>query len=227
MKLSNNTVNILKNFTSINEGIFIKKGNVLETISKQKNILARAEVVDNFDEEFGIYDLNNFLGVLSLQKVAEPEINFDDKNILIKGFSGKSQMKYRKAAKEMIVIPPDKKINMAGAEISFALSSEEIAWVTRVANQLSSPNLAFVSDGSTVEIQSFDAKDDSAHVNTTELASGGNGKKYRMIFATDNLKFVEGSYDVQISAKGISHFKHTTAPVEYWVMAETGSKVEG
>lgn len=226
MKLSTNTVNILKNFTTINEGIFIKKGKVLETISKQKNILARAEVDDEFDDDFGVYDLNNFLGVLSLQKGADPEITFDDKNILIKGFSGKSQMKYRKAAKEMIVVPPDKKINMANPEITFNLSSEEIAWVTRVANQLSSPNLAFISDGQKVEIQSYDAKDDSSHVNTTELSSAGNGKSYRMIFATDNLKFIEGSYDVQISAKGISHFKHTAAPVEYWVMAETGSKVD-
>lgn len=226
MKLSTNTVNILKNFTTINEGIFIKKGKVLETISKQKNILARAEVDDEFDDEFGVYDLNNFLGVLSLQKGGDTEINFDDKNILIKGFSGKSQMKYRKAAKEMIVVPPDKKINMANPEVSFNLSAEEIAWVTRVANQLSSPNLAFISDGTTVEIQSYDAKDDASHVNTTELSSAGNGRKYKMIFATDNLKFIEGSYDVQISAKGISHFKHTTLPVEYWVMAETGSKVE-
>lgn len=226
MKLSTNTVNILKNFTTINEGIFIKKGKVLETISKQKNILARAEVDVEFDDDFGVYDLNNFLGVLSLQKGADPEINFDDKNILIKGFSGKSQMKYRKAAKEMIVVPPDKKINMANPEVSFNLSAEEIAWVTRVANQLSSPNLAFISDGTTVEIQSYDAKDDSSHINTTELSSAGNGRKYKMIFATDNLKFIEGSYDVQISAKGISHFKHTVMPVEYWVMAETGSKVE-
>lgn len=226
MKLSTNTVNVLKNFSVINEGIFIKKGNVIETISKQKNILARAELTDNFDQEFGIYDLNNFLGVLSLQKDST-ELEFDEKNILIKAFSGKSQIKYRKAAKEMILVPPDKKVNMVNPEISFNLSAEEIAWVTRVANQLSSPNIAFVSDGSKVEIQSYDAKDDSAHVNTTEIGTNSSGKSYRMIFATENLKFIEGSYEVKISSKGIAHFKNTTSPVEYWVMAETGSKYEG
>jgi hypothetical protein len=226
MKLSTNTVNVLKNFSVINEGIFIKKGNVIETISKQKNILARAELSDNFDQEFGIYDLNNFLGVLSLQKDST-ELEFDDKNILIKAFAGKSQIKYRKAAKEMILVPPDKKVNMTNPEISFTLSAEEIAWVTRVANQLSSPNIAFVSDGTKVEIQSYDAKDDSAHVNTTEIGTNSTGKNYRMIFATENLKFIEGSYDVKISAKGVAHFKNTVTPVEYWVMAESGSKYEG
>lgn len=225
MKLSTNTMNVLKNFSVINEGIFIKQGNVVETISKQKNILARAELSENFEQEFGIYDLNNFLGVLSLQK-DNPEIEFDDKNILIKGFSGKSQMKYRKAAKEMILVPPDKKINMVDPEISFSLTAEEIAWVTRVANQLSSPNIAFVSDGTKLQIESYDAKDDSSHTNTTDLSANVAEKKYRMIFATENLKFMEGSYDVKIASKGIAHFKNTTLPIEYWVMAETGSKYE-
>ena len=90
MKLSNDTLSVLKNFSTINEGIFIKRGNVIETISKQKNILAKAELKDTFDDEFGLHDLNEFLGVLSTHKDT-PEIEFDDKNILIKGLSGRSQ----------------------------------------------------------------------------------------------------------------------------------------
>lgn len=226
MKISTDTVNVLKNFSTINEGIFIKKGNVVETISKQKNILARAELSDNFDQAFGIYDLNNFLGVLSLQKDT-PELEFDDKNVLIKAFSGKSEIKYRKAPKEMILVPPDKSINMGNPEIQFTITADEINWIKRVASQLSSPNLCFVSDGSTVSVQSYDAKDDSAHVNTTQISATANGKKYRMIFATENLKFFEGSYEVKITAKGIGHFKNTGFAIEYWVMAENGSKYEG
>ena len=226
MKLSTNTVSVLKNFSIINEGIFVKKGNVIETISKQKNILARAELAENFDDDFGIYDLNKFLGVLSAQKDA-PDIEFDDKHIFIKTFGGRNKTKYRKAAKEMILVPPDKKINMGEPEIVLSLTSEEIALITRMASLLSSPNIAFVSDGSKIEIQTFDAKDDSSDVNTTELNIPGTGKKYRMIFATENLKFMEGSYEVKIASKGIANFKNTTVPIEYWVMAETGSKYEG
>jgi hypothetical protein len=93
-------------------------------------------VNEDFQSDFGIYDLNNFLGVLSLCK--DPDIEFDEKNILIKGFGGKSQIKYRKAAKEMILVPPEKSINMGIVDIHFSLSAEEIAWVTRVASTLSS-----------------------------------------------------------------------------------------
>jgi hypothetical protein len=225
MKMNSNTLVILKNFSLINEGVFIKKGNVIETISKQKNILAKAKVSEDFQSDFGIYDLNNFLGVLSLCK--DPDIEFDEKNILIKGFGGKSQIKYRKAAKEMILVPPEKSINMGSVDIHFSLSAEEIAWVTRVASTLSSPNIAFVSDGKQIYIESYNTKDDSAHINTTEISSGGNGKSYRMIFATENMKFIEGSYDVKISQKGIGHFVNSNVPIEYWVMSETGSKYDG
>lgn len=222
MKLSSNTMIVLKNFSSINEGVFIKRGNVIETISKQKNILAKAELEEMFEHEFGIYDLNNFLGVLSLQKDVA-ELEFDEKNILIKGFSGKSQIKYRKAAKEMILVPPDKNIVMGECKIEFALSAEEFAWITRVASSLSSPNIAFVSDGDTISIETFNFKDDSAHVNTTELSTQANGKKYKVVFSTENLKLIEGSYEVRISAKGIAHFKNKNVPIQYWIMSETGS----
>ncbi len=225
MKLSGNTMIVLKNFSSINEGVFIKRGNVIETISKQKNILAKAELDDSFEHEFGIYDLNNFLGVLSLQKDVA-ELDFDEKNILIKGFSGKSQIKYRKAAKEMILVPPDKSINMGDCKIEFALSAEEFAWITRVASSLSSPNIAFVSDGDTISLETFNAKDDSAHVNTTELSSPGTSKKYKVIFGTENLKLIEGSYEVRVSSKGIAHFKNKNVPIQYWIMSETGSKYD-
>lgn len=224
MKLSSDTVNILKNFSVINEGIFIKKGSVIETISKQKNILARAELKDSFDDEFGIYDINNFLGVISLN--GEPDLEFQEKDIIIKGFSGKSKTLYRKTPKNMIIVPPDKKINMADAEISFGLSSEEIKWVIKNASALSSPNIAFKSDGSIIEVNCFDTKNDGANINSTQIESAGNGKKYNMIFSTENLKLIEGAYTVTISSKGISHFKHTTNPIEYWIMSEVGSKYE-
>lgn len=225
MKLSTDTINILKNFSIINEGIFIKKGSVIETISKQKNILARAELTDTFEDEFGIYDINNFLGVVSFN--GEPNLEFEDKDIIIKGFSGKSKTQYRKTPKNMIIVPPDKKINMENAEIQFKLSAEEIKWFTRCASTLSSPNIAFKSDGETIEVKSYDTKNDGANINSTEIESPGNGKKYNMIFSTENIKLIEGSYDVTISSKGISHFKNTSLPIEYWIMSETGSKYEG
>jgi hypothetical protein len=227
MKLSTDTLSVFKNFSTINEGIFVKRGNVIETISKQKNILARAELKDTFDDEFGIHDLNNFLGVLSMQRADTPELEFSEKNITILGLSGRSKTNYRKASKETILVPPDKKVNMENAEVKFTVTPDDLDWITRAASVLGSPNIAFFSDGESVSIETFDAKDDSAHVNSTKLNVNGTGAKYRMVFATDNLKLIPGSYDITISSKGIGHFKNATVNVEYWITTETGSKYEG
>jgi hypothetical protein len=224
MKLSTNTMSIFKNFATINEGIYVKPGNVIETISKQKNILARAELTDTFEAEFGIHDLNNFLGTLTLARDAQPEIEVEEKNIVIKGLGGRSSTKYRKASKETILVPPDKTISMENAEIKFSLDAQDLEWISKVASALGSPNIAFVSNGESVSIETFDAKDDASHVNSTTLNVQGTGTKYRMFFATENLRFVPGAYEVTIASKGIGHFKNTTVPVEYWVTTETGSK---
>lgn len=227
MKLSTNTMNILKNFAGINEGIYVKPGNVIETISKQKNILAKAELTDTFDSDFGIHDLNNFLGTLTLTRDVQPEIEIEEKNIIIKGLDGRSNTKYRKANKETILVPPEKSISMDSAEIKFPLDAEDFEWISKVASALGSPNIAFVSDGESVTIETFDAKDDASHVNSTKLNVKGQGSKYRMVFATENLRFVPGAYQVTIASKGIGHFKNTTTAVEYWVTTENGSKYEG
>lgn len=226
MKLSSNTMNVLKNFATINEGIFVKPGNVIETISKQKNILAKAELSEQFDKEFGIHDLNNFLAQLTLSKDASPEIEIEDKNIIIKSLSGRSSTKYRKASKETILTPPDKKVNMDNSEINFTIQSADFEWISRVASALGSPNIAFVSDGENLNVETFDMKDDASHVNSTNIGKG-QGKKYRMVFSSENLKLIPGAYTVTISSKGIGHFKNTNLPVEYWITTETGSKYEG
>jgi hypothetical protein len=129
------------------------------------------------------------------------------------------------AAKETILTPPDKKVNMDNAEITFTIQSEDFDWISKVASALGSPNIAFVSDGVDLNVETFDAKDDSSHVNSTILGKC-EGKKFRMIFASENLRLIPGTYSVTISSKGIGHFKNNTLPVEYWITTETGSKYE-
>lgn len=224
MKISSGTLSIFKNFATINEGIYVKAGNVIETVSKQKNILARAEVEDTFEEEFGIYDLNNFLGALSM---VDPDIEFDNKqNIVLRGLSGRSRTNYRKANKENILLVPDKKVNMDGAEIHFNVTAEDLVWVSRAASQLGSPNMSFVSDGEKIGIETFDSKDDSASTNHTTIGDS-DGKRFRMVFSTENLRMIPGNYDVSISSRGIGHFKNAALKLEYWITTEPGSKYEG
>ena len=224
MKLSNDTLSILKNFASINQGIYFKKGKTIRTVSTGKNIMAEAIVSEEIPTEFGVYDLNNLLSVISLHK-EEPTFDFEDNNILISGLKGRSKIRYRFCAASMIVTPPDKTIEMPNPEISLELSGEDLDWVLRAANVLSSPFIAVESNGSKVFVKAFDSTNDAAHTDSIEIAKG-NGDIYSMIFKTENLKVISGGYSIKISSKGIANFKHETANIQYWIATENGSKFE-
>ena len=225
MKLSNETVAILKNFGAINQGILFKPGKTLKTVSSHKNILAEVSIKEDIPAEFGIYDLNNFLSVISLHK-DDPSFEFDEKQVTIVGNKGRSKIKYRFTPSNMIVTPPEKQLTMPDAEIKFDLTAEDFDWVMRAASVLSSPQVAIESDGKKVSIVTLDLQNDSAHSDALEI-SEGNGNKFKMVFKTENItKIMPGSYDVFISSKGISHFKNKTVPLQYWVTTEAGSKFE-
>ena len=225
MKLSNETISVLKNFGAINQGILFKPGKKLKTVSSHKNILAEVDIKEEIPAEFGIYDLNNFLSVISLHK-DDPSFEFDDKQVTIVGNKGRSKIKYRFTPANMIVTPPEKALTMPDAEIKFELKAEDFDWVLRAASVLSSPQIAIESDGSKVSIVTLDLQNDAAHTDALEI-SEGDGNKYRMIFKTENItKILAGSYDVSISSKGISHFKNKNVPLQYWITTEQGSKFE-
>ena len=225
MKLSNETISVLKNFGAINQGILFKKGKTLKTVSSHKNILAEVNIKEDIPAEFGIYDLNNFLSVISLHK-DDPSFEFDDKQVTIVGNKGRSKIKYRFTPANMIVTPPEKALTMPDAEIKFDLTAEDFDWVLRAAGVLASPQIAIESDGKKVSIVTLDLQNDSAHTDALEIANG-NGNKYKMIFKTENItKVLAGTYEVSISSKGISHFKNKNLPLQYWITTEQGSKFE-
>ncbi len=215
MKLSNETLAVLKNFSAINQGIQFKKGTKLTTVSAGKTVLAQATLKDEFPQDFCVYDLNQFLSVHSLHK--DSELSFDDSNVIFK--SGRSSTKYRKTAKEMIVIPPEKEISLPSVDVSFTLTEEDYANIMKVASVLSSPHIAVESDGEAVQLAAFDALDDSAHTNSIQVGQG-DGKKYKIVFKTENIKLIPGSYSIEISFKGIGHFKNNKDDIQYWIAFE-------
>lgn len=222
MKLSNETLVVLKNFSTINQGIQFKKGNKLTTVSSGKTVLAQANLKDEFPQDFCVYDLNQFLSVHSLFK--DSEIDFDDSNILIG--AGRKRTKYRMTAKEMIVTPPEKEITLPSIDCSFTLTSEDYDSIMKSSSVLSSPHIGIVSDGDKVQIQTFDAQDNSAHTFSIEVGEG-NGKKYTIVFKTENIKLIPGSYSVEISFKGIGHFKNTKEDIQYWIAFEAKDSKTG
>jgi hypothetical protein len=222
MQLSTDTIEVLKNFGKINQGILFKKGNVLKTISSGKNILAQVTIKEVVPNDFGIYDLNRFLSVVSLHKDT-PTFEFEEKEVKIVGNKGRSKIRYRFCEPTSINTPPEKELVMPDPEVSFTLSDEDFKWVMNAAGVLASPQLAVESDGAKVTILAFDSSDSSAHTDSLEV-SEGNGDKFRFIFKTEHLaKLLDGGYDVKISSKGISNFKHKSVNLQYWVSTETGS----
>jgi len=222
MKLSNETLTVLKNFSSINQGIQFKTGSKLTTVSAGKTVLAQAILKDSFPRDFCVYDLNQFLSVHSLFKDTA-EIDFDDSNIIFK--NGRNKVKYRMTAKEMIVTPPEKEINLPSVDCSFNLSVEDYDSIMKTASVLSSPHIAIQCDGSTIEMVAFDANDNSTHTNS--ISVGADDKKYKIVFKTENIKMIPGTYEVKISFKGIGHFKNVKEDIQYWIAFEAKDTVIG
>jgi hypothetical protein len=215
MKLSNETLTVLKNFSTINQGIQFKQGKKLTTVSSSKTVLAQANLNDEFPQEFCIYDLNQFLSVYNLNK--DSELDFTKSDVVFK--SGKKKTNYRMTAPDMIVVPPNKEITLPSVDCEFTLSAEDYDSIMKAASVLSSPHITIKSDGESVEVITSDASDNSAHTNSTEVGVG-NGKKFSIVFKTENIKLIPGSYDVKISFKGIGHFQNTKEDVQYWIAFE-------
>jgi hypothetical protein len=216
MKLSNETLSVLKNFANINSGIEFKQGNKIATMSQGKTVLAKATLKDDFPQTFCVYDLNQFLSVHSLNK--DTEIDFDDANVIFK--SGRSKIKYRKTEKTMIVTPPEKSLTLPSVDVEFTLTEDDMNQILKTASVLQSPHISVESDGDKIFLTTYNAADNSAHTNSIEV-SEGNGNKFHMVFLTDNLKMITGTYDVQISSKGLSLFKNKNVDIEYFVATES------
>jgi hypothetical protein len=222
MKLSTQTIGVLKNFGAINEGIYFKKGKILKTISRNKNILAEATIAEDIPSDFGVEDLNNFLSVIGMHN-DDPVFEFDGTNVIINGNKGRSKQKYRYCQPSMIVMPPEKALTLPDPEITFDLSAEDFSWVMKSSQVLGTPNVVIESDGSTINIVSSDLKNNSSHTDALEVGKG-NGDKYKMVFLTEHLsKVLSGSYTVQISSKGLAQFQNKNVALKYWVATETGS----
>lgn len=223
MKLSEQTLTLLKNYATINPGVQIKSGQVIRTISKQQNVLAKATVTETFDSDFVIYDLNRFLALVS--SLDSPEISVNAGKKVLNVTSGSSKTVYGLSDESMIVAPPAKEIKVENAEVNFTLTKDNLAQVLKLSGILGLPNIAVVGNGSEISISALDAKNDES--DNFSVNVGETSATFKFIFTTENLKMIPGTYNVAISSKGISHFKHEKDAIEYWIATEAGSKYEG
>lgn len=218
MKISENTINLLKNFSTINPSILVRAGNVISTVAINRSIHANATVEEEFPSQFAIYELPKFLGVLSLFN--EPDITFGEHQLTI--VSGNQSVNYTYADVSAIVAPPqDKKIKVEPADIEFSISQSEFQKLIRAAGVLQLPNIAVVGDGSTIKVCAANSKNPTADTFSVEV--GTTDKVFNMVFRVDFLiKLLPSSYDVKINSKGISSFNGGN--VEYFITTEADSK---
>jgi len=220
MQLNKVTHDILKNFSEINTNILIKPGSELNTISTMRNIFAKATITETFDNEFGIYDLNEFLSVVS--SLDKPQLTLQDKYMTISTEGSKSKAKYF-YSDPSVIVSPTKDVNMPESDINFTLSESNLAQLQKMAAILKAPDLALIGEkGGDVVLKVCDKKNDTS--NKFDIVVGENASaSYTFYFKVENLKMMAGDYDVAVSQKSISHFKNTKLPIEYWIALEPDS----
>ena len=218
MKLSESTVNLLKNFSSINQSILFKQGNKLRSISVMKNILVEANVSEEFPKDFGIYDLNMFLNGLSLH--SSPDLDFDnDQYVVIK--EGRSRSKYFFADPSVIVAPPEKEITLPTEDVCFQLTSQQLEKLKKAASVYQLPDISVIGENGVIKLVARDKKNDTS--NDFSIVVGETTTEFVFNFKEENLKIVPGNYDVVVSEKLLSRFQNQNIDVTYYIALEPDS----
>lgn len=225
MKLSKETQELLKNFASINDGIVFRNGNVLRTCDASKQVMAETTINETIPSDFGIFDLNRFLSALSLHQ-GDSELEFDGKSVTMTDTSGRMKNFYRVCDVSMVKNAPEKSISMPTSDVQFTIDEKDFAAIQRAASVLGTPHIAMKSDGSKVYLAAIDNKNTATHTSQIEIGTNDSGKKYTMLFKTENMKMIPGTYEISISFKGLARFKNTAKPLQYWVATEVGSSGE-
>jgi len=213
MQISVNTINVLKNFSSINPSIIINEGNVIETISNMKTVKAKAKVDTTFPRRFAMYNLNKLISILSLYDNAD--VRFEDNNLVIS--DGDNKITNLTYSDESTIIKPPKTINLPSVDVSVSVTNENIKDVEKALGVLSVRNIIISGDGEFVYLQAADGGNPSGDVYSIKL--GMSEKKFKAVFKAENIKVLPGNYTIEISSKGISRFYNDD--VEYFIAVES------
>jgi len=222
MKLSDSTLSILKNFAGINNSILVKKGNRLRTISVAKNILAEANLGEEFPSDFALYDLNQFLNVNN-SLFRNPELDFTDNGYVVIS-EGESKQTFFFADPNVIVTPPDKEITLPTEDVCFELSTEQLDKLLKAAaiNQL--PDFSAIGRNGKVTLVVRDKKNDTS--NNFNIVVGETSSEFTFNFKVENIKILPGTYDVVVSQKLLSRFTSKNHDLTYYIALEPDSTFE-
>ena len=220
MKLSETTINLLKNFKEINQSILFKAGNRLRTISVMKNILAEATINEEFPKDFGIYDLSQFINGIELHKPSIPEFDFsNDNHVVIK--EGKMRSDYFFADPNVIITPPEKAIELPSEDVTFDLSTQQLDKLLKAAGIYQLPDLSVVGENGVVKLLVRDKKNDTS--NRFSITVGETESVFNFNFKVENIKILPGTYGVVVSQKLLSRFTNKNHDLTYYIALEPDS----
>jgi hypothetical protein len=221
MKLEPRTLQILKNFSTLNPSLVFKQGNVISTVTPTKTVMAKATVKEAIPTSFAIYELSKFLSVLTLFDT--PSIKLEDKYLIISDKT--QQVQYTYANPDNIVSPSDKEIKLPEMDIEFELTSSTLQNLQKAMAVLNLPEIAITGEGGELFVQGINIKNPSADKFSIKVTDPihkiNQNAKFSMIILAENLKVIQDDYLVSISSKGIAHFKSTD--IEYWIATESSS----
>lgn len=218
MKLSDRTINLLKNFSDINQSILFKKGNKLRTISVMKNIMAEAEIQEDFPKDFAIYDLTQFLRGVFLHN--QPELDFgNDGHVVIR--EGKTRSKYFFADPSVIVVPPEKSLTLPTMDVEFELAAEQLEKIRKAVLAFQLSDLSVIGGSGVVKLVVHDKKNDTS--NDFQVLVGETSETFCYNFKVENIKVIPGDYKVSISSKLLSRFVNTDYDLTYFIALEPDS----
>ena len=221
MELSENTLSVLKNFSGINQNILIRSGNTIKTISEARNVLATAVVDESFPQDFGVYDLNEFIGVLGL--VDTPNLQFEDEYVRISDSSGRSKVKYFFSAEETLT-SPQKDITMPEADVSFTLDNDTLNKLKRAASTLGHSEVSISGKDGVLSLSVVDSQNMTSNAFSIDVdGTYPEDAVFNFILSINNLKMLPGEYEVQISSKLISQFSRKDSNLKYWIALEKSS----
>lgn len=220
MFLSADTINILKNFSTINQSILIKEGSKLRSMSVMKNILVEAEISESFNRDIAIYDLSQFLNCLSLIPGADLQLN--ETSITIA--SDKNSIDYRYSDPSVVTSPPDKELKLPSEDVCVVLTEENLESVKKAAAVLQIPDVSIVGDGEKIFLTVRDKKNSGSNSFCIEVGETADVFQFNM--KVENLKLIAGDYDVIISSKNLSKFTHHSRPYVAFIAMEPDSNYE-
>lgn len=220
MELTEKTLEVLKNYASINSNIVFNEGNVIKTVSEAKNVLSTSTLDVEFPKQFGIYDLNEFLSTLSL--LDTPSLRFEENFVVVSDSVGRSRIKYFFSDVDMLT-SPSKDIVMPECEVNFTLQRDTLLKIKRAASVLGHAEVSLSNADGRLSLNVIDNNDNTSNVFSIDVDGSAGDVPFNFIFNISNLKMIDGDYTVGVSSKLISHFKNNTSGIEYWVALEKNS----